>query len=55
VFGDVKHGLKKKGTPLPINDVWLAAHCLETGAVLATWDTHFERVAGVQVWALAGG
>ncbi|MFA5205661.1 MAG: PIN domain-containing protein [Lentisphaeria bacterium] len=35
---------------MPINDVWLAAHCLETGAVLVTSDRHFEAVAGLRLW-----
>lgn len=30
VFGSLKNKLKKAGTTLPINDVWIAAHGLET-------------------------
>lgn len=50
VFGAVKDALKKKGTPLPLNDVWIAAHALETGATLLTYDDHFEAVEGLRRW-----
>jgi tRNA(fMet)-specific endonuclease VapC len=50
VFGFVKSNLKKSGTPIPINDVWIAAHTLETGSVLISFDTHFRNVAGLRLW-----
>jgi len=39
--------LKKGGSPIPINDVWIAAQTMEHGAELLTYDRHFERVAGL--------
>ncbi len=50
VFGAIKSSLKKTGTPIPINDVWIAAHATETGAVLITYDTHFSKVHGLRLW-----
>lgn len=50
VFGMVKQELKKAGTPLPINDVWIAAHTLETGSTLVTYDGHFKKIAGIRRW-----
>ncbi len=50
VFGVVKQDLKKAGTPLPINDVWIAAHALETGSILVTYDGHFKNIAGIRRW-----
>ncbi len=50
VFGVVKQDLKKAGTPLPINDVWTAAHALETGSILVTYDAHFKNIAGIRHW-----
>ena len=50
VFGMVKQALKKAGTPLPINDVWIAAHTLETGSTLVTYDGHFKKIAGIRRW-----
>ena len=32
--------LKSVGTPIPSNDIWIAAGVLETGAVLITADRH---------------
>jgi tRNA(fMet)-specific endonuclease VapC len=49
-FGMTKAALKKSGTPIPMNDVWIAAHALETGSVLLTYDPHFLAVAGLRVW-----
>ena len=50
VFGMVKHELKAVGTPLPINDVWIAAHTLETGSSLITYDSHFKKISGLRLW-----
>ena len=50
VFGMVKQELKNAGTPLPINDVWIAAHALETGSTLITYDSHFKKIAGLRRW-----
>ena len=50
MFGLVKHTLKRAGTPIPINDVWLATQALETGAQVVTYDAHFQKVAGLRLW-----
>lgn len=50
IFGMVKQELKKAGTPFPINDVWIAAHTLETGSTLITYDSHFKKIAGLRWW-----
>lgn len=50
VFGAVKHQLKQQGTSIPLNDVWIAAHALEKGAVLISYDRHFSNVAGLRLW-----
>jgi tRNA(fMet)-specific endonuclease VapC len=42
--------LKKAGRPIPLNDVWIAAHALETGSVLVTYDAHFAAVPGLRLW-----
>lgn len=39
--------LKQQGTPIPSNDIWIAAQTMEYGAELVTMDRHFENVAGV--------
>lgn len=50
VFGRVKEGLKSSGNPIPTNDVWIAAHTLETGSTLITFDRHFQKIAGLMLW-----
>ena len=36
--------LQKKGRKIPINDVWIAACCMEVGGTLLTRDKHFKYV-----------
>ena len=49
-FGMIKAALKKVGRPIPLNDVWIAAHALETSSVLVTYDAHFTVVPGLRLW-----
>jgi len=39
--------LKRQGTPIPSNDIWVAAQAIEHGAELITLDKHFENIAGL--------
>jgi tRNA(fMet)-specific endonuclease VapC len=39
--------LKRQGTPLPSNDIWIAAQTMETGAELVTMDNHFDKISGL--------
>jgi tRNA(fMet)-specific endonuclease VapC len=48
-FGRIAAALRQAGTPIPTNDIWIAAHVLESGAELVTFDAHFDKVAGL-VW-----
>ncbi|MCP4754883.1 MAG: type II toxin-antitoxin system VapC family toxin [Proteobacteria bacterium] len=50
IFGQTKNALKKSGTPIPINDVWIASQAIETGAVVITYDSHYEEIAGLRIW-----
>lgn len=50
IFGAIKHQLKSAGTPVPINDVWIAAHAMESGSRLITYDQHFKQIPGVLRW-----
>lgn len=43
IFGMLKDNLKSAGTPLPIKDIWIASHAIETGSVLVTYDRHFIK------------
>lgn len=46
-FAEIKRILRKKGRPIPINDVWIAASCMEHGAQLLSYDKHFEAIDGL--------
>lgn len=50
IFGEIKDRLKRAGTPIPVNDIWLAAQAVETGSVLVSYDAHFRRVPGLRLW-----
>jgi tRNA(fMet)-specific endonuclease VapC len=48
-FARIGASLRAKGRPIPSNDMWIAAHALESGAELLSADEHFEAVDGL-VW-----
>ena len=39
--------LRAKGRPIPTNDIWIAAHAMETGTDLVSSDGHFEYIDGL--------
>ena len=43
-FVSIMKYLMEHGTPIPTNDVWIAAGTLETGSVLLTRDAHFASI-----------
>lgn len=48
-YGQIKHLLRQKGTPIPENDIWIAALATQHSASLATRDAHFSAVAGLSI------
>ena len=48
-YGQLKQQLLQAGTPIPENDLWIAACALQHGLPLATRDAHFNQVPGLQV------
>jgi len=40
--------LQRKETKIPLNDVWIAASCMEMGGTLLTRDKHFEVVDQIE-------
>ena len=49
-YGKIISVLRKNGTPIPINDVWIAANAFETGAVAISYDKHFLKIPGLRLW-----
>ncbi len=41
--------LKKAGTPVPTNDIWIAAAAFQHGLKLFTKDAHFSFVKGLML------
>lgn len=48
-YGDITAALYKKGKPLPLNDVWIAAIALQHDLTLATRDNHFNEIEGLKI------
>jgi tRNA(fMet)-specific endonuclease VapC len=44
--------LQKRGMKIPINDVWVAACCMEVGGTLLTRDKHFELLDQIEAIVL---
>lgn len=40
---------RRKGQPIPVNDMWIAASALQHGASLYTLDSHFEAIDGLAI------
>ena len=53
-YGRVYAGLRRAGTPIPGNDMWIAACALDQGGCLLTFDHDFDRVAGLDRLVLDG-
>lgn len=46
-YGEIFAALRRAGTPIPVNDIWVAAATLDCGGHLLTFDRHFESVPGL--------
>ena len=44
--------LSRKGTPIPTNDLWIAALVLQHGLTLCTNDKHFDNIPGIEIFTL---
>ena len=53
-YGRVYAALRRVGTPIPVNDIWIAAAAIDQGACLLTFDRDFDRVAGLDRITLEG-
>ena len=49
IYAQTRLALKRKGRPIPMNDVWISAHCLEREWVLVTDDSDFDYVDGLVI------
>jgi predicted nucleic acid-binding protein len=50
-YSEVFANLRGRATPIPTNDIWVAATAIQHGLALFTYDRHFRGVAGLSVGA----
>ncbi len=48
-YGNLKSDLRKKGKPIPENDIWIAAIAVQYGLRLITKDSHFKYIDNLDV------
>ncbi len=48
-YARVRFTLKRQGTPIPENDIWIAAACLDLKVPILSRDDHFKQVPGLNV------
>jgi tRNA(fMet)-specific endonuclease VapC len=48
-YARLRLDLRKRGRPIPENDLWIAALCLEHRLPLATRDKHFEEIQELRI------
>jgi tRNA(fMet)-specific endonuclease VapC len=47
-YAEITLELKRKGKPIPTNDLWIAALCRQHGLPLLSRDHHFDAVPGIK-------
>lgn len=50
-YGKIKALLRKRGKPLPENDIWIAAIAQQYKLTLVTRDGHFDEIDGLKIKA----
>ncbi|MFC1533971.1 PIN domain-containing protein [Thermodesulfobacteriota bacterium] len=46
-YSQILNDLRKKGKPIPTNDIWIAAVAFQLGLRLFSKDKHFKNVSGL--------
>ena len=47
-YATIYANLRRKGRPIPTNDMWIAASVMEFGAILITRDQHFAHIENLR-------
>lgn len=53
MYAEVSTELRNLGTPIPTNDIWIAALAIQNDLTLDTRDQHFQHVPGLKLVAAA--
>jgi tRNA(fMet)-specific endonuclease VapC len=48
-YAKIKNQLRKKGRPIPENDIWIAAIAIQHDLILITRDSDFDAIDGLNV------
>jgi tRNA(fMet)-specific endonuclease VapC len=48
-YAKTRLSLKKKGKPIPENDLWIASICIESNIPLISNDSHFEHIDSLKL------
>lgn len=48
-YGEIQVRLRKIGKPIPSNDMWIAATCIELDYTLVAKDSHYDEVEGLKL------
>ena len=48
-YARIRLNLKKSGHPVPENDIWIAASCLELDAPIISRDSHFKFIDDLRI------
>jgi tRNA(fMet)-specific endonuclease VapC len=46
-YAEILNSLRKKGAPIPTNDIWIASVAFQHGLRLFSKDQHFENIPGL--------
>ena len=46
-YAEIAYSLRRRGCPVPQNDIWIAATAFETGSRVLSYDRHFDRIDGI--------
>ena len=47
IYGEMVVELRRRGRPIPANDIWIAATTARSGGTLLTFDEHFQEISRV--------
>lgn len=47
LYAEIFGTLQRKGKPIPLNDIWIAASAMEQGAILLSAEAHFTWIDGL--------
>ncbi|MEL6252718.1 MAG: type II toxin-antitoxin system VapC family toxin [Bacteroidota bacterium] len=48
-YANIYKMLRENGTPIPTNDMWIAAMAMQLDLPVFTYDAHFENVNGLEI------